>query len=256
MKIHDRLPIKELIKRIRCFFLTYRKKNLNFLSHYYFAQAANNPYYTLGTILPDLFRNHHYSWKFRPEKENLLFNDNSDLELLFKGWKHHVQVDAIFHNSAPFRIHTSQLREQLATVFTQLPKRPFFLAHVAYELILDCLLIRNNIVDTDLFYKNLSSCHLKTLDMFMIRLGITETKGFHSFLDNFTTSRYLANYDKPKNLVYALDRIGRRVWVEKFSEKENEDTLTILENVIENLNPEFLEVFKFVEGEIKKGDQL
>jgi len=229
---------------------------LNFLSHYYFVQVNNNPYSTLGAILPDLFRNHHYNWKFRPEKENLLFNDNSDLELLFEGWKHHVQVDALFHNSAPFIIHTSQLREELVKVFTHLPKRPFFLAHVAYELILDCLLIRNNIVNTDLFYKNLDSCDFQTLDVFMDRIGISETKGFHLFLNNFIASRYLESYDKPKSLVHALDRIGRRVWLEQFSKRETENALTVIENAIENLNAEFLNVFKIVDEEIKKSDQL
>src|SRR5690606_21338929 len=135
-------------------------------------------------------------------------------------------------------------------VFTQLPKRPFFLAHVAYELILDCLLIRNNFVDTDLFYKNISSCDSKILDVFMIRLGITETKGFHRFLNNFIASRYLETYDKSESLVHALDRIGRRVWVEQFSKKETENASTILEKAIENFNPNFLDVFKIVEGEI------
>lgn len=229
---------------------------MNFLSHYYLVQSINNPYYTLGAILPDLFRNHHYNWKFRPEKENLLFNDNSDLQLLFEGWKHHVQVDAIFHNSVPFKTHTSQLREELSTAFTQLPKRPFFLAHVAYELILDCLLIRNNNVDIDLFYKNLDSCDSKVLDIFMNRLGITETKGFHRFLINFIESRYLETYDKPISLVHALDRIGRRVWIEQFRNKETENTLIILEKTINDLNPEFLTVFKLVEEEIKINNQL
>jgi hypothetical protein len=223
---------------------------LNFLSHYYFAQAINNPYYTLGTVLPDLFRNHHYDWKFRPEKENLLFNDNSDLELLFEGWNHHVQVDAFFHNSAPFKAHTSQLREELVKVFSQLPKRPFFLAHVAYELILDSLLIRNNMVDTDQFYKNLNACDPKTIEAFMERLGITETKGFHRFLSNFIESRYLETYDNPKSLVHALDRIGRRVWVEQFSKNETENALIVIESTVEDLNPDFINVFNLVEKEI------
>lgn len=250
MKIPDRLPIKRIDKKNQKLFLTYRKKNLNFLSHYYFVQVNNNPSYTLGAILPDLFRNHHYNWKFRPEKENLLFNDNPDLQFLFEGWKHHVQVDAIFHNSAPFIIHTSQLREELVKVFTQLPKRPFFLAHVAYELILDCLLIRNNIVNIDLFYKNLSSCDSQILDVFMNRIDITETKGFHRFLNNFIESRYLETYDEPRSLVHALDRIGRRVWLEQFSKRETENALTIIETATENLNSNFLDVFKLIEKEI------
>ena len=223
---------------------------MNFLSHFYFVQPNPNPYYTLGSILPDLFRNHRNDWKFSPEKQNLDFNNNADLNALLEGWKLHVQVDALFHNSVPFKLQTSLLRLDLKQVFTKLPKRPFFLAHIGYELILDSLLIRNNLIDTNQFYKNLNDCDPIIIDEFMNKLGITEGKNFHAFLRNFIESRYLESYSSIKSIVYALDRIGQRVWIEGFSESEFNDTSLVLDRFSENLNPTFLDVFNLLEQEI------
>jgi len=224
---------------------------LNFLSHFYFIRAHTNPYYTLGSILPDLFRNHRHDWKFRPEKQSIQFNENADLTALFEGWKLHVQTDALFHNSATFKLQSSLLRYELEKIFTELPKRPFFLAHVGYELILDSLLIRNKIIDTNQFYKNLSNCNPVILDEFMLKLGIHETKNFHTFLKNFIDVRYLESYINTKSLVQALDGIGSRVWIEKFSKSEAERTLAVLDQALIDLNPIFLKVFNLLEEEIK-----
>ena len=224
---------------------------MNFLSHFYFVQSNTNPYYTLGSILPDLFRNHRNDWKFSPEKQNIQFNENSNLTALFEGWKLHVQVDALFHNSVPFKLQSSLLRIELEKVFTKLPKRPFFLAHVGYELILDSLLIRNNLISTNQFYKNLSDCDPVILEEFMKKLGITEMENFHAFLKNFIESRYLESYSSIKSIVYALDRIGQRVWIEGFSESEFNNAIIVLDRFLENLNPIFLDVFDLIKGEIK-----
>lgn len=223
---------------------------MNFLSHFYFVRSNPNPYYTLGSILPDLFRNHRNDWKFDLDKQDINFNDNKDLAALFAGWKLHVGVDKLFHNSAIFKLQTSQLRIELEKVFSELPKRPFFLAHIGYELILDSLLIRNKLVDTNLFYRNLTESNSPVLDDFMIKIGIDQTKDFHAFLEHFINVRYLESYNNPKSLVHALDNIGRRVWVEKFSHSEINNSIKLVEKTLNSLNPHFLDVFNELEKEI------
>lgn len=225
---------------------------MNFLSHFYFTKSIDNPYYSLGGILPDLFRNHHESWKFNPEKQFISFKENSDLAFLYSGWKLHLEVDMLFHNSAPFKLHTSLLRKELANVFLTLPKRPFFLAHVGYELILDSLLIRNKLVDTSLFYQKLAAVDSDILDTFMDKLGIIGSQSFHPFLDNFVESRYLESYNKTESLIYALDRIGQRVWIEKFSEREAKEAKLVFDKALDDLNSIFLDVFKLLEKEINQ----
>lgn len=223
---------------------------MNFLSHFYFVRSNPNPYYTLGSILPDLFRNHRNDWKFGLDKQHINFDDDKNLAALFAGWKSHLQVDKLFHNSTIFKLQTSQLRIELEKVFSELPKRPFFLAHVGYELILDSLLIRNKLIDTNLFYRNLSESNSPVLDHFMIKIGINQTKDFHAFLEHFINVRYLESYSNPKSLVHALDNIGRRVWVEKFSNSEINNSIQVLEKTLNSLNPHFIDVFNELEKEI------
>lgn len=217
---------------------------MNFLSHYYYTQSTPNPYYTLGAVLPDLFRNHHHEWKFH---EIDVVPDDEDMSWLLKGWLLHIEVDRIFHSSAPFANHTSHLRKKLVHVFTLAPKRPFFLAHIGYELILDALLIQSKKVNPEKFYKQLEDCHTSVLDRFMVQLGIPEPTEFHKFLKNFIDTRYLVGYDQPKNLVYAMDQIGRRVWVEKFTDFEIRNAVDVVDSTMKELDPAFIDVFHWVE---------
>lgn len=217
---------------------------MNFLSHYYYTQSTTNPYYTLGAVLPDLFRNHHHEWKFH---EIDIVPDDEDMTWLLKGWLLHIEVDRIFHSSTPFADHTSHLRKKLVHVFTQPPKRPFFLAHIGYELILDALLIQSKYLDAHQFYQQLSKCNATVLDRFMTQLGIQNTEGFHKFLKSFIDSRYLVGYNRPKSLVYAMDQIGRRVWVEKFTEFETRNAMEAVDSTMKELDPAFIDVFHWVE---------
>src|SRR5690606_6929586 len=118
--------------------------------------------------------------------------------------KLHVQVDALFDKSPPFNLHSSGLRIEVIEIFVTLPIRPFFVAHVGYELMLDSLLIRNNLIQTKQFYDNLSDCDTVIVDAFMNKLGVTETNNFHAFLTNFIDTRYLESYRNTENIVYAL----------------------------------------------------
>src|SRR5690554_6316229 len=193
---------------------------MNFLSHFYFTQYQNDPYFSMGSILPDLLRNYNGSWKIKPEKEVEKFSKNARYISLLNGWILHLHVDNKFHSSTSFLQESSVLRKKLVPIFTRLPIRPFFLAHVGYELILDSLLIQNNLVNIDNFYKEIYACDPDLIQDFLISAGIPDPSGFTNFLNSFIESRYLESYSESKNIVYALDRIGRRVWHEKFNENE------------------------------------
>lgn len=216
---------------------------MNFLSHYYFTQAEPNPYYTLGSLLPDLFRNHRANWKFSPEKQPELFEGDEDLEQMLRGWELHLEVDHLFHDAPIFKEESSILRKKLVGVFDQLPKRPFFLAHIGYELLLDSLLIRHRLVDTRRFYDTLSACRPDVIERFLNQLGMYHNERFFDFLNDFIRSRYLESYGKTESIVYALDRIGRRVWIEPFSEEETSQTARVLEGNLNRLEPHFFNIF-------------
>jgi hypothetical protein len=226
------------------------KKQMNFLSHFYFTQNKNEPYFSLGSILPDLLRNYNNTWKINPEKETVILFKNPPLKSLLKGWKLHIHVDNQFHSSTSFLQESSTLRKELAPIFTRLPIRPFFLAHVGYELTLDSLLIQNKVVKIDDFYQEIGACDPTVIQEFLIDAGISNPSGFLVFLDSFIKSRYLESYMESKNIVFALDRIGRRVWIEPFNEDEIKESILVFQNLKENIQPTFMEVFKQIEKSI------
>lgn len=216
---------------------------MNFLSHYYFTQAEPNPYYTLGSLLPDLFRNHRANWKFNPEKQPELFQGDENLRQMLRGWELHLEVDHLFHDAARFKQESSILRKELVNVFHQLPKRPFFLAHIGYELLLDSLLIRHRLVDTHKFYETLAACQTEVIERFLNQLGIYHNDRFYDFLNDFISSRYLESYAKTESIVYALDRIGRRVWIDAFTDEEAHQTVLVLDENLKRLDTSFFDIF-------------
>lgn len=223
---------------------------MNFLSHYYFTQNNNDPYFSLGSILPDLLRNYNGSWKIKPEKEVDKFGENPHFDSLLKGWSLHLIVDKQFHTSTSFLRESSALRKRLVTVFTRLPIRPFFLAHIGYELMLDSLLIQNKLVNTDDFYREIEDCDPTIILDFLRTTGIKDPSGFAGFLNSFIESRYLESYSESKNIVYALDRIGRRIWCEKFNENEIKESTLVFQELKESLNSTFIKIFEEIKGSI------
>jgi hypothetical protein len=223
---------------------------MNFLSHFYFTQNKNDPYFSLGSVLPDLLRNYDDSWRIKPEKEIERFNKNSESASLLKGWELHLQVDKSFHSSEFFLQETSTLRKKLALIFRRLPIRPFFLAHVGYELTLDRLLIHNELIKTDHFYQELALCNPYFIQDFLTTAGIKESSGFLNFLNSFIESKYLESYRESKSIVHALDRIGRRVWTVKFNEEEVRESILIFEKLKDDLNPTFIKIFEEIEDSL------
>src|SRR5690606_2282377 len=220
---------------------------MNFLSHFYFTQNKNDPYFSLGSILPDLLRNYDGSWNIKPEKETKRLNKNQNFTSLMKGWNLHLHVDKQFHSSSSFLQGSSALRKKLVSIFTRLPIRPFFLAHVGYELTLDSLLIQNTLVKTDDFYKEIGACDPSIIQNFLFDAGIKNPSGFLVFLDSFIKSRYLESYIEPKNIIFALDRIGRRVWNEPFNEDEIKKSILVFEDLKQSMNPTYINVFKEIQ---------
>lgn len=223
---------------------------MNFLSHFYYTQNEHNPYFTLGTVLPDLLRNYDNSWKVTPERTPDSFKQDPYMSSLLKGWELHLRIDLEFHSSPIFLEESSNLRKELVNVFKRLPIRPFFLAHVGYEILLDSLLIFNKLIDTNQFYRELAACDPKVIQDFLKKAGLSESVGFIKFLDSFIDSKYLNTYSESKNIVYAIDRIGRRVWKEKFNEDEIEGAILVFQESKEKLNHTFIEVFQEIETAI------
>jgi hypothetical protein len=124
---------------------------MNYLSHYICDRKLNSPWYNVGLMYPDLFR------ELVKKREPLSFfksNKMRDLDLHFKdsdgvisdfhlGIAMHFKRDADFHHSDFFRIAQERVKEYfLLHHFNEFLPRLYFAVHVVTEWIIDREIIR------------------------------------------------------------------------------------------------------------------
>jgi len=213
---------------------------MNFLSHFYFDRNSDNCYHTLGTVLPDLLKNADKTVVLHPEK---LRHPNPDVNFIIDGWNKHLEVDRHFHSAEFFLHHSHQLKLLLKPAIEGSPVKPFFLGHIAIELILDNLLLTTHTVSAEIFYDHLAGCKTETIDEFLTFTGMNNTTVFFKFFEDFKKSRYLFTYAQTEKIAYALKRICMRVWKDPFTPKHEADMNDILANYREGLLDNFMVIF-------------
>src|SRR5690606_5339504 len=117
-----------------------------------------------------------------PYKYELEFINNPPLNSLFIGWSHHLEIDRLFHNLPFFYEHPHQLNVLVTPILQESPIRPSFFSHIALELLLDHLLLKNKLVYSEEFYQQLEAVDLPALHKF---LDICELKEKAVFFDFF-----------------------------------------------------------------------
>lgn len=198
---------------------------MNFLSHYYFDRDTTNCYFTLGTVLPDLLKNADKTIVLHPE---YLVHTDARVNSIIAGWNKHLLVDKYFHSADFFLTHSHNLKNLLAPVITESPVKPFFLGHIAIELILDNLLITTNEIKVSEFYDHLDSCEDDVIREFLDFAGMKNPDVFFRFHAEFKRSRYLNTYINIEQITYALKRICMRVWRNPFTPQQEAAMTTIL----------------------------
>ncbi|ERJ60976.1 hypothetical protein [Sphingobacterium paucimobilis] len=185
---------------------------MNFLSHYYFERYAIEPEQVLGGLLPDLLKNVDKKYSFQIHKYDDILNTTPKAHAITEGWRRHVEVDRLFHNSEFFYKHTHQLRLAIEKDIVDLPIRASFLAHIGLELLLDHELIAHDLLNVGRLYDHLAHVDRKDVSSYLQHLGRIDTTLFFDFYDRFLASRYIFDYAKVENLPHALFNICRRIW--------------------------------------------
>ena len=216
---------------------------MNFLSHFYFDRDTTNGYHTLGTVLPDLLKNADKNIIIHPEK---LQHTDKNINDIILGWRKHLEVDKFFHSSGFFIARSHTLKNLLAPAIVGSPVKPFFLGHIALEIILDNLLITTGKISTDDFYTHLGSCNTGVIKEFLNFSGLKDTDRFFKFFDEFKRSRYLETYAQNHQVTYALKRICMRVWKDPFT-PEQEERMTALITAYRNaMLVDFRDIFEYI----------
>ncbi|ADY50744.1 hypothetical protein Pedsa_0158 [Pseudopedobacter saltans DSM 12145] len=221
---------------------------MNFLSHYYFDKNESDSYKVLGAVLPDLLKNANKNWKLFPEKTSEKLYHNSELKALITGWKKHLAVDKIFHNTSSFFYHQHELKNHFTTILAGTPIKPFFVGHVGYELCLDHLLLKYKTIDINRFYKHLKSIDYKAIEEFLRINDIVETDIFLKYYSSFVKEAYLGTYIKPESISYALKRICMRVWATPLSDYKKEEMTKVISSYISLLDENFMFIFDEIEA--------
>ncbi len=222
---------------------------MNFLSHYYFDRDNTNAYEVLGCILPDLLKNANNSWNIYPEKKDHHYQNPIHKDLL-KGWKKHLLVDRIFHNTAFFFFHQHQLKLELRNIIKDSPVKPFFLGHIGLELILDHLLITEDRIDVNGLYHHLETPTNKEIESFFLLNGLANTEKFFLFFETFKKEKYLGNYREVKSITYSLKRICMRLWNNPFTNHQEEEITKVIDQYISKLRAEFILIFDEIESQL------
>ena len=220
---------------------------MNFLSHYYFDRDTTDCYHILGTVLPDLLKNADKSIVLHPEK---LYHQNGAINSIVSGWKKHLKVDRYFHSSEYFTFHSHQLKKMLLPVIAGSPVKPFFLGHIALELILDNLLITTNKITVEGFYDHLNYCDDEVIREFLTISGMKDPGVFIRFFDDFKSSRYLETYADTIKIAYALRRVCMRVWKNPFSQQQELDMNLVLDAYRLTIIGNFITIFDEIEGKL------
>lgn len=226
---------------------------MNFLSHYYFDRDVTNGYHILGTVLPDLLKNADKNIIIHPEK---LQHSDPAINSIITGWQKHLEVDRYFHSSGFFINRSHELKKLLIPAIVGSPVKPFFLGHIAVELILDNLLLTTGKVSVSDFYAHLNSCDTQLINEFLNFSGLSDTQVFFRFYDSFKKSRYLETYGDTQQIAYALKRICMRIWNDPFTIEHEGRMNAVLSVYRDGLYDNFMAIFDEIENKLTHLSQL
>jgi len=181
---------------------------MNYLSHFFIDHKENSPNYNFGLALPDLVNVSKRGW--RPENHTFPVPDKN-VNDIWEGYKQHIAVDAMFHNSALFVKHSKRLRKELeGQGFNQPGIRLFFVGHVLLEMLLDRHILKTRKDIADQFYEQLNLVREPDIESFFETAGTQIPERFLEFFGKFKNSRYLYSYTNSSGIFFAINRLLAR----------------------------------------------
>ncbi|MBL7994145.1 hypothetical protein JNM05_02140 [bacterium] len=189
---------------------------MNYLTHYYF--NAQRPLYAsasaefhFGVVLPDIMSVYDRTLRFHASQIHA--SDNA----LWQGILNHLEMDSFFHRSDFFKNSYDGTRNILKKEISEkLNIRPFFLAHVLVEILLDHLLL---IQSSDLarrFYKSIGAVRVKDIVHILENHFELKLDGLDDLINKFLVTRFLETYIDLNNLIYPVNRMLTRTRQQAF----------------------------------------
>jgi hypothetical protein len=183
---------------------------MNYLTHYYVntlrpEYTAPSPDFHFGAALPDILSVYDRNLRFHPSVIESGQND------LWKGIQNHLQMDTFFHRSDFFKKSYEEIRNHLTRVLSpELNIRPFFLAHVMAEILLDHYLLKRSPDLARRFYEQLTGPDVKNIIRILEEHFNSKLEGLAELINKFLVTRFLEGYIELENLIYPVNRMLTR----------------------------------------------
>ena len=182
---------------------------MNYLTHYYFFEKKDRPYYNCGLIFPD-WLSAYGRIKFNFE---IVTQNGYELDLK-EGVLSHYLGDKIFHSSVYFKTYAHGIKELLETTSLNKDKLRFtFLAHVLLEMTIDRILLK---INSDLglsFYQSLAQCDTSYLLRFAKNNSAADDN-FLALIQQFQKHQFVLKYNRTDVFIKSLVRIAQRVGID------------------------------------------
>lgn len=183
---------------------------MNYLSHYYIDRFRPSPYFKLGVIFPDIYRNFNADLKKAAFSSGIVWN--TEHQALVDGVKKHYHIDSIFHNLPEFKEWMELLSGKMDKALLEGKyERRFFLVHIWVEFILDRLLIRRDPGLPGRFYADMDKINETVIKEFFDKMGKqSEGSVFFSRFRMVIGNKYLYSYNDNEMFTGALLNLYQR----------------------------------------------
>ncbi len=205
---------------------------MNFISHQYCSPEPNNPWFTVGNCLPDMFK---FTGKRVPKSHSCkvlseCVHDVQQMQAITRGMLNHICYDNAFHSSDYFTGKLVRLSDQISCRSLEIPRKDVF-CHLLLEIAMDSMLNKEKP-----YLAQKITLAFEQVDLAYVLSELAGPYGIQPVMvkeriDNFLAKKYLQSYGTPKGIYDVFRRIYLRLF--------REDLLPLKENAMEVINLAF-----------------
>jgi hypothetical protein len=204
---------------------------MHFLSHYYLDRGRYNPLFVTGSLLPDIAHGFTKTYNSVIRKGGRTYA--GDDEMIHRGVLRHYEVDALFHGSGTFRqVCTFASDTMISEGLDREKYRLWFLSHIAAEVVLDIILIRQNPGIVQEYYDVLSSVEINKLDVYLNSIVAPDEKSkIMANFNRFKEVKFLFNLDRIEGAAEGIIRTAYRATGVVFPDVDRAKLMAALHNI-------------------------
>jgi hypothetical protein len=181
---------------------------MNCFAHAYrFVHA--DPHFIVGTSLPDWLGMIDRKSRVRRERAvEFEGHDEPSLQQLSRGIVQHHDDDRWFHESQSFaEIHVALTRELARLLTNEKTFRPYFVAHIVLEMLIDAELTVIDRGRLDQYYRQIQCVDAESLQTLVNRIAPRPTTKLAAFVARFMHERFLYDYLRDEGVAFRVHRM-------------------------------------------------